>query len=70
MHSIRYRIAIPTVLAIIVSVLIIGLVGIFSIKDIGDRSSEEILTLQCERAAQELDAYMNSVVRAVETVSN
>ena len=69
MHSIRYRIAIPTVLAIIVSVLIIGLVGIISIKDIGDRSSGEILTLQCERAAQELDAYMNSVVQAVETVS-
>ena len=69
MHSIRYRIAIPTVLAIIVSVLIIGLVGIFSIKDIGDRSSVEILTLQSERAAQKLDAYMNSVVQAVETVS-
>ena len=70
MHSIRYRIAIPTVLAIIVSVLIIGLVGIISIKDIGDRSSGEILTLQCERAAQELDAYMNSVVQSVETVSH
>ena len=69
MHSIRYRIAIPTVLAIIVSVLIIGLVGIFFIKDIGDRSSVEILTLQSERAAQKLDAYMNSVVQAVETVS-
>lgn len=70
MHSIRTKLAAVTLTAILISVLTVGVVGIFSLKGLGDSSSRQILSLLCEREAQSLELYFSSVMQTVETVSN
>ena len=70
MHSIRTKLTAVTLTAILISVLTVGTAGIFSLKDLGDSSSRQILSLLCEREAQSLELYFSSVMQTVETVSN
>ena len=65
MHSIRTKLAAVTLTAILISVLTVGAAGILSLKDLGDGSSRQILSLLCEREAHTLELYFISVMQTV-----
>lgn len=69
MNSIRTKITLLTVCAIIVTLCLTTLLGIAAIRNIGAQSSEQLLLLLCKSGEKNLDAYFNSVSQAVEMVS-
>ena len=66
MHSIRVKIAFVTITAILVSMLSLGLIGVYTLRVESDRSSVEKLNLMSENAGKTLDAYLNSLQQSVE----
>lgn len=66
MHSIRVKIAFVTITAILVSMLSLGLIGVYTLRVESDRSSVEKLNLMSENARKTLDAYLNSLQQSVE----
>lgn len=69
MRSIRSRITFLIVLAVITSIAAIGIIGVYSIKSYGDKTSDELLQLTCETRQQTLDTYLNSIEQSVDIVS-
>ncbi len=69
MISIRFRITILTLTAILVSVLAIGVVSLVSIRGEGERSSNQTMRLLCDNCRYSIDDYRNSIERSVEIVS-
>ena len=69
MKSIRTKITLLTVCAIIAAIGLATLFSLIAIHDIGNSSSVQILLLMCETGEKELDSYFESVEQSVEIVS-
>ena len=70
MNSIRSKTTLLTVIAIVVTMTVAMLLGVFSIKNLGSSSSDQMLLLLCETGEKNLDAYFKSVEQSVEIVSD
>ncbi|MBO4453064.1 MAG: diguanylate cyclase [Clostridia bacterium] len=70
MHSIRTRITVLTVCAIIVALTVTAAVAAVSIRNLGDNSSKEILSNLCAAGEKDLDSYFESVERSVKIISD
>lgn len=68
-ESLRTRIIILTVAAIIVTMVIATFMGVVAIRNIGYRNSEQMLYSLCESGEKNLDSYFESVEQSVEMVS-
>ena len=69
MHSIRTRITVLNIIAIIVAIFTATLIAGFSISNYGHESSEQSLALLCETGKNNLDYYFKSVEQSVNTIS-
>ena len=69
MSSIRAKVTLLTVCAIIVSLSTATILGVSAVQNIGNRSSRQILTLLCETGEKNLEYYFENAERAVEVVS-
>ena len=69
MHSIRTKITLLTVCAVIVSMIIATVLAAAAIKDLGTENANQILRLLCETGEKNLDFYFESIQQSVETVS-
>ena len=69
MHSIRSKITLITVAAILVSVSAIGCISIASVKAVGDQSSAETMRLLCETCCDDINDYLDGIEQSVELVS-
>ena len=69
MHSIRTRIILLTMAAVLVSVLAIGVIGFFNIKELGDLYSDTTMRLLCENRRRSIDEYLISIEHSVDMVS-
>ena len=69
MHSIRSRIILLTVIAMVVGMTAATLIASISIRNLGNDSSEQILSLMCETGQKNLDLYFESIQQSVEIVS-
>ena len=70
MHSIRYKIVLLTVAAIVVSIFSIGLISIYTIRAAQNQNSRDRMFLTAQNVSMSLDSYLNSVEQSVETVYN
>lgn len=70
MKSIRTKIILLTVSAIVATLTIITLLGVCSIKNIGISNSERVLSLLCETGQRNLNYYLDSIQQSVKTVSD
>ena len=69
MKSIRKKITLLVICAIVVSLGITAFIGAVSIKNQGKRDSDKILYLMCQTGRMDLESYFNSVEHSVKTVS-
>lgn len=69
MNSIRTKIILLTLCAIVVATSIATLFGVLAVKNTGSSSSEDLLQLLCETGEKNLDAYFESVEKEVRIVS-
>ncbi len=69
MNSIRTKTTLLTVCAIVASLTIATLLGIFAIRNIGNENSDRMLLLLCESGEKNLDFYFESVEHSVEIVN-
>ena len=70
MYSIRTKTTLLTVIAVIVTAVILTLLSATAIKNVGDESAERVLSLLCEAGQKNLDSYFDSVAQSVEMVSS
>jgi diguanylate cyclase (GGDEF)-like protein len=69
MYSIRTKITIMTVCAIIITMVFSAVFGVIAIRKIGNDNSNQILLLLCESGEKNLDSYFDSVEQSVEMVA-
>ena len=69
MHSIRTKITVMTVCAMVVVMVVASVSGVIAIKNIGEDSAQQLLMLLCEAGEKNLDSYFESVEQSVEMVS-
>ena len=69
MHSIRTKIILLTVGAILFTLSIATVIGVISIKNLGRNDSDQMLHLTATTGAMNLESYFESVEHSVETVS-
>ncbi|MBQ9438350.1 MAG: diguanylate cyclase [Lachnospiraceae bacterium] len=69
MNSIRTKMTLLTVCAIVVALTIATFLGVVAIRNIGHSSSNQMLLLLCESGEKNLDSYFASVEQSVEMVS-
>ena len=69
MNSMRTKVTLLAVCAMIVSVGIIAFVGAVSVRNLSDRDADRTLYLMCKTGRMDLEAYFNSVEHSVKTVS-
>ena len=69
MHSIRTKMTLLTVVAIVIAMAIATILGVTAIQNIGHSSSNQMLLLLCETGEKNLDSYFESVEQSVEMVS-
>lgn len=69
MHSIRAKITLMTVCAIVVVMTVATCLGVAAIQSIGSDSSNQSLLLLCEVGEKNLDYYFENVEQSVEKVS-
>lgn len=69
MHSIRTKLTLSTILAILVSVLSIGFIAIITFSRESTNNAEEQIRLVCEETAGTLNAYLNSISQSVDIIS-
>ena len=70
MKSIRTKITLLTVGAIIVAMAAATLLGVAAIRNIGNDSADRMLILLCQAGEKNLDSYFESVEQSVEMVSS
>ena len=70
MHSIRTKITLLTVSAIVVVISLTTAISSISIRNLGKRTSDQILYLMCEEGEKNLDTYFTSIEHVVETISS
>ena len=69
MTSIRTRITLLTVCAIVIAVTVVTFIGVAAIRNMEDKNSAQMLFLMCETGEKNLDSYFESVEQTVRTVS-
>ena len=69
MHSIRTKIILLTVMVIIVTMSTVAILGVVTTRNIGNDSSDQILTLMCQSGERTLNAYFDSIEQSVKAVS-
>ncbi len=69
MQSIRTKITLVTISVIIIAMAAAAVSGVIAIKNIGNRSANQMLLLLCEVGEKNLDFYFESVEQSVEMVS-
>ena len=69
MHSIRTKLTLITLMAIIVSVLCVGIVSIYSIKKEEDRNASREMKLICDNQRKSLNDYLDSIGQSVNMLS-
>ncbi len=69
-HSIRTKFTLLTVCAILVTVSIATLIGVFSIRNLGSSDANETMTLMCRAGEINLNSYFASTEKSVKTVAN
>lgn len=69
MHSIRTKFTLLTVCAVVIALSIATLIGVVSIRNLGERDAHQMLDLMCTTGAMNLDSYFESVEHSVQTVS-
>ena len=69
MHSIRTKIILMTLTAIVVSVLAVGGIGIYFIRTEGDRHVTREMRLICDNQRKSMNEYLDSIEQSVNTVS-
>ena len=69
MRSIRTKITILTLFAIVAVLISTTVLSVKSIRDLGSSSANQILFLLCEEGQKNLDAHFKSVEQSVETIS-
>ncbi len=70
MRSIRTKITLLTVTAIVIAITAATIFGISSIKELGNNDSEEMLMMLCETGEKNLDHYFESIEQSVAMVSS
>ena len=70
MKSIKTKIIILTLCAIVAAISIATTAGVIAVRDIGNKSSEQLLHLMCETGQKNLDSYFKSVEQSADMVSN
>ena len=69
MNSMRTKVTLLAVCAMIVSLGIIAFVGAVSVRNLSNRDADRTLYLMCKTGRMDLEAYFNSVEHSVKTVS-
>ena len=69
MTSIRTKTTLLTICEIVITITVATLLGITAIRNIGNKSSDQMLWLLCESGEKNLDYYFESVEQSVEMVS-
>ena len=69
MHSLRTKITAATISGIVITMIIAAVFGIAAIKNIGAKSSEQMLLLLCEAGQKNLDASLLEVEQDVDMIS-
>ena len=69
MHSIRTKISLATIGAIIITMIIAAVFGVAAIRNIGQDSSEQMLRLLCDAGQKNLNAGLQDVEQNVQTIS-
>ena len=70
MRSIRAKISLTTMMAVMVSVILISIVGTLFIRNEGERDSDQEMTLLCDTKRNTLDEFMKSIEQSVDTVAD
>ncbi|MBR2660666.1 MAG: diguanylate cyclase [Clostridia bacterium] len=70
MRSIRIKYTLLTICAIIVALSIATMIGVESIKRLGNDDAEQMLSLMCSTGAMNLESYFTSVERSAQTVAS
>ncbi len=70
MTSLRAKMTLLTVIAILISVVVASLFGGISIRNLGSSDSEQILLLLCETGQKNLNQFFNSVEQSVDSVAS
>ena len=68
MHSIRTKISVVTVGAIIITMIIAMVFGVVAIRNINQNSSRQMLKLLCEVGQKNIDASLTGVEKDVQTI--
>ena len=69
MHSLRTKIALMTVVMIVVAVLVVTVTYVLFIRDTEHGKNEQLLLLLCETGERNLDYYFTSVEKSVKKVA-
>lgn len=69
MNSIRTKVTVMTVTAIIIAMIVAAVLGVTAIRHLGTSNANEMLLLLCESGEKNLDSYFESVEQSVEMVS-
>ena len=69
MRSIRTKISIITITAVVLTMAVATVIGIYAVRRIGKDSSNQMLYLLCETGEKNLNSYFQSVEQSVEMVS-
>ncbi|MBO4733475.1 MAG: diguanylate cyclase, partial [Clostridia bacterium] len=69
MHSIRTKIIILTSVAIVISIVAAAVLGVISIRNLGNNSSNRILYLLCQTGEKNLNNYFDSIRQSASTVA-
>ena len=70
MRSIRIKYTLLTVCAIIVALSIATLIGVESIKKLGNDDADQMLSLMCKTGAMNLESYFTSVENSAQTIAS
>ncbi len=69
MNSMRTKVTLLAVCAMIVSLSIIAFVSVVSVRSLSNREADRTLYLMCKTGRMDLEAYFNSVEHSMKTVS-
>ena len=70
MRSIRTKIILLTVVAVLITTTAAAIIGVVTIKNLGNNSSNQILSLLCQTGEKNLNIYFDSIEQSAKTVSS
>ena len=69
MHSIRTKITLLNIIAIIIAIFVTTLVGCIAVANLGHSSAHQALSLLCESGKSNVNNYLKSIEQSVNTIS-